>query len=115
MPEFAKGGAAYIGRGRHLEYNESCLNVRNICIGLWWHNTLVPYQDAESWAIVQAFAGDSISLPETESCLQILLGNCFIYMDWKPMFNEIFASEDDIPTAVTAIEIICAGIINAQP
>src|SRR5882724_11100627 len=45
MPEFAEGGAAYIGRGRHLEYNESCLNVRNIHLGLWWHNTapwLVP-------------------------------------------------------------------------
>src|SRR5882724_8029919 len=40
MPEFAEGGAAYIGRGRHLEYNESCLNVRNIHLGLWWHNTV---------------------------------------------------------------------------
>jgi len=75
----------------------------------------VPYQDAEAWAIVQAFAGDSISMPETKSRLQSLLGNCFIYMDWKPTFDAIFAAEDDISTAVTAIEIICAGIINAQP
>jgi len=29
MPEFAKGGAAYIGRGQHLEYI-IFLNVRNI-------------------------------------------------------------------------------------
>ena len=75
----------------------------------------VPYQDAEAWAIVQAFAGDSLSLPETESCLQSLLGNHFIYMDWKPAFDAIFAAEDNILTAVTAIENICAGIINTQP
>jgi len=39
MPEFTEGGAAYIERGLHLEYNESCPNVRNIRLGLWWHNT----------------------------------------------------------------------------
>ena len=42
-PGFTEGGATYIDRGCHLEYNVSCLNARNICLGLWWHNTPCPY------------------------------------------------------------------------
>ena len=40
IARFAEGNAAYIDRGHHLEYNGTCLNVRNICLGLWWHNTM---------------------------------------------------------------------------
>ena len=39
LPWFVEGSASYIERGHHLNVNISCPNARDICPGLWWHNT----------------------------------------------------------------------------
>ena len=57
MPGFTEGNATYIDRGRHLEYNGTCLNVRNIRLGLWWHNTACSKEEEVMQACVDQGAG----------------------------------------------------------
>ena len=52
MPGFAKGNATYIDWGRHLEYNGTCLNVRNIHLGLWCHNTTSHFFIYQLWPLM---------------------------------------------------------------
>ena len=64
-----------------------------------------PLQGLGAWLIIQDFAkGIHDSLPDTEEELQKHLGNHYMYADWKPAFDAIFATEEDTTAAVTAIE-----------
>src|ERR1700720_504714 len=42
------------------------------------------------------------------------LGDHYTHSDWKPVFDAIFATEGDTPTAVTAIKKLCTEVMQ-QP
>ena len=61
--------------------------------------------DDGMWNILQEFANGTISLLlQTKSCLQVHLADHYQFTDWKPAFDAVFAAEDNVEKAVSAIE-----------
>lgn len=63
-----------------------------------------PTHDHLAWSIVLDFANGTISsLVEAENCLRTHLGSRFDFLQWKPAFDEVFKAEDDISSAIAAV------------
>ncbi|KAL7282003.1 hypothetical protein ACG7TL_003470 [Trametes sanguinea] len=76
--------------------------------------TLQPLQDPSAWAIIEGFAAGTMgTLPEAESQLRAHLGSRFQAADWKPMFDAIFATEDDDASAIIKIASLRAATLNS--
>ena len=70
-------------------------------------STKAALADNGAWGILQEFANGTISsLPQTESRLEVHLGDRYRFIDWKPAFDAVFAAEDDVGKAISAIETL---------
>ena len=68
-------------------------------------STTAALADNGAWGILREFANGTISLlPQTESRLQVHLADRYRFIDWKPAFDAVFAAEDDVGKAISAIE-----------
>ena len=68
-------------------------------------STTAGLADNSAWEILREFVNSTIlSLPQTESHIQDHLANHYRFTDWKPAFDAVFAAEDNVGKAVSAIE-----------
>jgi hypothetical protein len=79
-----------------------------------------PTHDHLAWSIILDFANGTISsLVEAENRLRTHLGSRFDFLQWKPAFDEVFKAEDDVSSAIAAVnelrEKALTDHVNRQP
>ena len=58
-----------------------------------------------AWDVLRKFSSsDSLTLPEAEAQLQLLLGQCYVDNNWQPALKAMMDAEGDIEAATAAVE-----------
>ena len=58
-----------------------------------------------AWDLLRKFASsDSLTLPEAEAQLELLLRQCYVDNDWQPALKAMMDAEGDIEAATAAVE-----------
>ena len=63
-----------------------------------------------------AYAKDSeVSFPMLEDQLRDHLLDCYVYKEWKPAFDAVFAADDDTIAAVTSVSKLMEANLKPSP